>query len=189
MGICLYYTARAAGPAGIERALDAMVDAAARRGWQSTRFANDHATLSREIDDQQSEYSGPTTGVEVIVHEMCDPWRLEFDRDGLAQDFVKTQFAGADIHVEIVAALREIEPRLASLTVFDDGEYWASGDRARLTAHIESLDASLAEHLRSDAELMGPVKLPDGRILDLIKVPGEARSEARSESKPWWRFW
>ena len=82
-------------------------------------------------DEQGWDYTGPTRGIVLYPHENSEPLRLEFDRDLIVQEFIKTQFAPAEIHVKIVGFLKKIAPHFEALTVEDEGEYWDTGGGGR----------------------------------------------------------
>ncbi len=185
MGITIHFTGRVADPSRIDEVIDAAVVAAELRGWKAERFAKETGTLQRSANGRQWEYTRPTKGVVVTPHEWCEPLWLEFDRDGVVQDFVKTQYAGVDTHVADVGLLRELQSRLESLEIADEGEYWETGDRHRVARLIAECDEQLARHLRDDGRLRGPIRLADGRIVDLVEVgAGEV-----APPRPWWKFW
>ena len=185
MGVPIHFAGRVADPSRVDEVIDAAVVAAELRGWAAQRFAKETATVQRNANDRQWEYSGPTKGVVFTPHEWCEPLCLEFDRDGVVQDFVKTQYAGVDTHVAVVGLLRELMPSLDSLEIADEGEYWDTGDRQRLARLIAECDEQLAQHLRGNPGLRGPIRLDDGRIIDLV----EARIDEVASTKPWWKVW
>ena len=66
---------------------------------------------------------------------MCEPFYIQFGDDLFLQNYVKTQFAGVDVHIAIV----KLRPMIINTIV-------AKNPRARAR-----------------------VKMPDGRIIDLIQ--------------------
>jgi len=122
----------------------------------------------RVRDEQDWDYDGPTSGIEILPHERCDPLRLEFDVDLYVQEYTKTQFAGPGVHREVVALLRELAPHFAMLQVDDEGEYWDTNDAALLTKHIETCNRALADELREHPGAQGPVQIAVGRWVDII---------------------
>jgi hypothetical protein len=185
MGITIHYRGRVADVSHIDVAVDTAVAAAERRGWAARRFANARATVPRTSPEREWEYAGPTRGVVITPHEQSEPLCLEFDGDGVVEDFCKTHFAGADTHMAVIELLRELQPALESLEVVDEGEYWETSDRTRLTRLLDDCNEQLAHHLRSNPNVRGPVRLENGRMVDLIEI---AEPDA-TPPKPWWRFW
>ena len=84
------------------------------------------------------------------------------------QKFVKTQFAGAAIAIAVIELFRRVEPFFDSLKIEDEGEFWDTSDESILSAHIGRSAKVLAEMLARDPKSKGPVRLPDGRIVDYM---------------------
>jgi len=100
---------------------------------------------------------------------MCEPIHLEFGNDLFCQDFVKTQFAGPEVHVQIIELFKRLEPHFKTLKIEDEGEYWETADRKRLQQNMDTVDRMIREAKAKNPAVRGPVKLPDGRIVDLIQ--------------------
>lgn len=156
-------------PLGYEAALSTAASFAASRGWPTEYFNYAHAKLSRVRNEQDWDYEGPTKGIELQPHPSSEPIRLEFDDDLYLQEYTKTQFAPQSVHEELVNLLDQLRPYFEELTVIDEGEYYETRDSALLRKHREACFELLDEHLASDPTLRGPVRLPSGRIADLIR--------------------
>jgi hypothetical protein len=168
MGVTIHLEGKLKDHASLE-ALVRAADAFARaRGWRVAAISEMEAHLARVRDEQDWDYEGPTSGIEILPHERCDPLRLEFDADLYIQEYTKTQFAGPSVHQEVIALLREIAPRFETLYVDDEGEYWDTGDAALLTKHIETCNRALADELRRHPRAEGPVQIAAGRWVDII---------------------
>lgn len=139
------------------------------RGWFTEDIESDEARLTRWQDEGgKSEYLGPTKGIVVYVAEDCEPVRFEFDSQLYMQDWVKTQFAGASAHVQVVGLLRAVEPHFRKLVVEDEGEFWETGRREVLDNHIEACNRTIEEIASEKAGSQIKVRTPTGRIVDLI---------------------
>jgi hypothetical protein len=121
------------------------------------------------IGEKERTYRGSLQGIVILAHEMCEPIYLQFGTDLYFQDFVKTQFAGARVHVQIVELLRKLKPFLADLSVDDEGEYWRGSNREKLDEHIAFTNKVLEKMRASSPAARGPLKIESGRIVDLIK--------------------
>jgi len=95
--------------------------------------------------------------------------RLEFDEDLYVQEYTKTQFAGPEIHIAVVTLLRTLEPLFEKLGVIDESEYWETGDAQNLQAQFDRCNEAIAEELAKDPEAKYKLKLPDGRIIDIMR--------------------
>ena len=85
------------------------------------------------------------------------------------QDYIKTQFAPAEIHIRVVRLLKEIAPQFVNLTVEDEGEFWESESRDVLAGHLDACFRAINDQLISRSDVQGPVRLANGRIADLVE--------------------
>ena len=95
--------------------------------------------------------------------------------------FCKTQFSSVDVHIEVCNLLRLVQPYMAEWEVFDEGNYWESGDRAELEGQLGHM-AALIDHMSSE---LGHEALEDvlGR-----KVGGKIEvGKEIAEKPPVWR--
>src|SRR3974390_17115 len=99
------------------------------RTVESRALVNAWLTLSIETDPL-------TKGILVYINEDCDPVRLEFDPQLRIDEFVKTQFAGARVHRQIIGLFRELQPYFLRLNVDDEGEYWETQNEKALEKNI-----------------------------------------------------
>ena len=97
----------------------------------------------------------------------CEPIKLEFDNDLYIQEWTKTQFAGAEIHLTVCDFLHAIEPYFETLKVNDEAEYWDTGDIKLLKQHLANCDRFIEEHLQEHPPAKVKVKEPTGRIVDM----------------------
>jgi len=111
----------------------------------------------------------PVKGIKIILDDNCDPLFLEFDENLYIQEFVKTQFVGAEAHIVLIDLLRSFEKFFVSFIVEDEAEYWDTSDKGLLEQHIAKVDSLIEEQLKSNPKLSGPVRSPYGRIIDLIE--------------------
>ncbi|HUN88048.1 MAG TPA: hypothetical protein VMU28_04630 [Terriglobales bacterium] len=137
--------------------------------WLTEPIENPETELLRiDEDEKESTYVGPTKGLVVYPHEDCEPVRLEFDRELGVQEFTKTQFAGAAIHIKVVEFLRKLEPYFDSFHVEDEGEFWNTSDETILQDHLTRTAQLIEEYRAKDPRNEVKVRTPDGRIADLI---------------------
>ena len=167
MGITIHFDGGLHDEAAFKHVIGAAQILAEREGWRWETIDASAVTLKRVRDERVWDYTGPTRGIVLYPHENSEPLRLEFDRDLIVQEFIKTQFAPAEIHVKIVGFLKEIVPHFEALTVEDEGEYWDTGGLDVLENHRQAIFRALSDELSASADLVGPVRLRSGRIADL----------------------
>lgn len=144
------------------------------------RFANDHSwpfteipekvrTLMRVWNETDWDYTGSTSGIEIYPHEACDPFRLEFDGDCYIQEYVKTQFAPIQIHIDLIDLLERLRSTFLSLEVVDESDFWEIRNVTSLEAHFSRFFEVMNEEKKKNPRLSGPSRLNNGRIADLLE--------------------
>ena len=73
------------------------------------------------------------------------------------------------MHIEIIRLFDTLKPTLKSLALKDDGEYWEKRDPLVLENHLNEVRDSLRQMKREEPAMYGPVKLKNGRIVDMIR--------------------
>jgi hypothetical protein len=168
MGVTIHFEGRLRDENSYERIADIARNYAARHHWQINRIVEAEVTLQRVQNDEPWDYVGPSRGLILRPHENCDPFRLEFDRDLYVQEFVKTQFAPIEIHFRVIELLRQLAPEFEILKVEDEGEFWDTEDASILSHRIQECMDFLEDELKNRPGATGPVRMPDGRIVDYI---------------------
>jgi hypothetical protein len=168
MGVTIHYEGRLSSEAAYQDLVGLVSSLAEAEGWQTEPIASGEVTLMRARDEKDWDYTGPVKGIVVILHEDCDPVRLEFDRDLYLQEFTKTQFAGVQIHIDVLKLLKAIQPFFRNLKVEDEGEWWETEDIQILTEHFAKAQKAIEVELRKTPSAQMKVKNPSGRIMDLI---------------------
>src|SRR5262245_1067510 len=166
-GVTVHYQGKAKDAAAVAKVLAAARSVASEHSWEVREASVTNASVPRVVAGKERPYQGPLTGVAIYPHPMCEPIYIRFGTDLFMRDYVKTQFAGPDVHVEVVGLLRKLKPLLADLQVQDEGEYWETGDRAKLATHIATVNAMIESIRKSRPGAKGPVKIGD-RIIDLM---------------------
>jgi len=174
MGVTIHCQGKLRDAAGYDSLIQIAQQHAISKEWLTEPIANTEVKLLRVDDNEQGwDYVGPTKGIAIYPHEDCEPIRLEFDRDLYIQEYAKTQFAGATIHVRVVQLLRKLEPYFNRLVVEDEGEYWNLEDEGVLVDHIRTVDRVIDEYRQKDPRTEVKIKTPSGRILDLVNYDQE----------------
>ena len=146
--------------------------------WQCevVDISSDKQKLIRVRDGEVCIYESPVTGAMLMPHPDADPLVLEFDRDLYVQHFCKTQFAPAQVHVEIIEMLQELAPLFEHFAVHDEGGYWGSGDRQ----HLE-------QQLALGLDLINKIAAHDGALIaplleDLLDRPDRLKHPRYSKN-------
>jgi hypothetical protein len=168
MGVTIHFEGSLHDQARFAQVVGAAKSLAECEGWGWEAIEEKVVTLKRVLNEQARDYTGPTRGIVLYPHENSEPLRLEFDGDLFVQEFIKTQFAPVQIHVQIVRFLKDIAPHFKAFTVCDEGEYWETEAVEVLENHRRTISQLLREQLAARPDLVGPVALPTGRIADLM---------------------
>ncbi|WP_027167147.1 hypothetical protein [Mesorhizobium sp. WSM3224] len=178
MGVTIHFEGQLPGEEEYVALLREVEAFAVTRGWPVRKIEEAEIALSRVIDERSVDYLGPVIGIKVLPHPRSDPLPFEFDRHLFMQQYCKTQFAGSDVHIEVIELLRKVAPLFRELDVFDEGGYWESGDRSVLQGNLDIVEAMIADAIRKDPTARGPLRLESGRVVDLVS---DRQSESRND--------
>ena len=176
MGVTVHYEGCLRSPLLVEELINTATRYADSHRWPIRRIDGDATDLLRIIDEKEYYYSGPVCGVELRPHADAEPLKFEFDDEMFLQNFCKTQFAGAEIHIAVIQLLDQIGPYFVELRVEDEGGYWSSRDEARLRQHLDTVNRMLTEIKDRDPDAEGPIYTESGRIID-VWSSDEAKAE------------
>lgn len=115
------------------------------------------------------ELRGADKGIKIQPDENSDPLWLEFDKNNYIQEYCKTQFAGIDVHVQIISLLKEIQPHFTELQVKDESEYWETENKSLLQESLDNYFDAEEKAKTENPKLSGPFRLKNGRIIDLME--------------------
>jgi hypothetical protein len=168
MGVTIHFEGKLKSDFEYEKImLDAKAFAEANQ-MEHAFFAEEEKLLLRHKEGEEWDYSGPTKGIRIQPHDNTDPLLLEFDENNYIQEYCKTQFAPIEIHIQLIEFLKSVEKYFDSLKVYDEGEYWQTGDAAILQHRIETCFYQIETLKQNDHTLDGPYKTKYDRIVDLL---------------------
>lgn len=168
MGVTIHFEGQLIDEDAYQELMALISSTAKVEGWRTEPIESRETKLLPVRNEQDWDYTGPVKGIEVCLHEDCDPVRLEFDRDLYLQEFTKTQFAGADWHLKVVGLLRAIQPYFRELKVDDEGEFWDTGNRTILENHLRASQEAIERTSREHPGARIKVRALDGKLIDLI---------------------
>ena len=168
MGVTIHFFGQLKNTESLEKVISVAREFAEGKRCEVSSLDCDNKHLIRVKDGEQCDYEGPVRGIQFHPDENCDPFVLEFDKDLYIQNFCKTQFAGISTHVEVIQLLRDIEPYFETFEVMDEGDFWKTSDISVLEQKFEAFFAAAERMVKENPKLKGPIRLANGRILDLI---------------------
>ena len=168
MGVTVHFEGQLLNQENYGMLITVVRDFAKKNRWLTEPIKAENVILKRVQNEKDSNYEGPVKGIVIYPHEDCDPLRFEFDRDLYVQEYVKTQFAGTAIHEAVIRLLQLVRQYFKSLEVFDEGEFWETQDHKILEKNFQSFYHALDDELKKYPKAKVKVKLPSGRIVDLM---------------------
>jgi len=168
MGITIHYRGKLDDLARLENLCNELADIAEWMGWKSQRLDDDWS----ELPDARLVYGSDITeikgnlalkGIMIEPEAKLEDIEFYFDCDGnlrsimntvlicegslkpeAAWNFVKTQFAGPDIHIWVIGLFKHVKKHyMSKLEVVDDGEYWETGNRKTLEQKMRFIDSKI----------------------------------------------
>ena len=110
----------------------------------------------------------PRPRLTIFPHPDCEPLTFDPDENGLLENWVKTQFAGPEIHIQILDFLAQLAPYFGNLIVEDEAEYWESRNREILEGHMNQINEILRDMQQEKPAARIQVRSSTGRIVDII---------------------
>lgn len=116
-----------------------------KKEWEYTLFKNQKNILFRVKDGKINTEDFIAKGIHILSEEHCEPILMEFDDDLYFHSSCKTQFAGVEIHQQIIDFLRKIEPYFENFEVIDEADYWQTNDEDLLKSKMDFLQKAIEE--------------------------------------------
>lgn len=150
MGVTIYYKGKLDSVKDIASFCDELEDIAKSMQWKHSVF--------REFDNKDKV---PLKGLIISPHPDSESLQFMTDQLGFLRNafsfrfrepddsltfsnFIKTQFAPVDIHIAIVKLLKYVQKKyISNLEVYDDGQYWETGDAGILEKKINFLNSAM----------------------------------------------
>jgi hypothetical protein len=168
-GVTIHYEGYATSTNAVGLVISIATAFAKNHDWAVKDVSVEKGKLERVIDEKNKDYEGRVTGIILYPGKNCEPLCFQFGYDLFMQDYTKTQFAGAALHVDIIALLDELKPQFRKFVIEDEGEYWETRDRAKLENHIATVNRMIGEIKKQKPKANGPVFLPSGRVVDVLE--------------------
>jgi hypothetical protein len=126
-----------------------MEDIAKSMGWK-------HSVFDFDLKDKE-----PIKGIIIQPHPKSESLQFITDQQGNLRNafamefavndqeltylnFIKTQFAPVEIHIAVIKLLKYIQKKyISNLDVYDEGDYWQTGDEKILKGKIDFLNGAI----------------------------------------------
>jgi len=147
MGVTIHYKGKLNSADELDSFCEEMEDIAKSMGWKYSAF---------DFNEKDRE---PLKGLIIGPHQKSEPLPFMVDKKGFLRNpfmleiskgddeytwfnHIKTQFAPVEIHVAVIKLLKYIQQKyISNLDVYDEGEYWQTGDEKILKRKIDFLNS------------------------------------------------
>ena len=150
MGVTIHYKGKLNSIGVIDSFCEEMEDIAKSMGWKHTvidKFDNNDKTPVKGIIIQPHPKSESLQLITDQQGNLRNVFAFEFageDSDLTYLNFIKTQFAPVEIHIAVIKLLKYIQQKyISNLDVYDEGEYWQTGDEKILKGKIDFLNKAM----------------------------------------------
>lgn len=156
MGLCIHFTGSLNNKNQIEDLIDEVEDICKSMDWKYTILRenwNEHDKNLTALENRRFK------GITFKPHPESENLTIFFDRIGrIASNteiffgektkpnyqFIKTQFAGTDVHIGVIQFLRYIKKKyIANLVVIDEANYWETNDRNKVDNYINIVNKGI----------------------------------------------
>jgi hypothetical protein len=128
MGITIHFEGKLKRGQDLSAVLEHARLFAKNRVWTYVNVPEEVRSLLRVRNDEDWDYVGLTSGIEIYTDEACESLRLESDADGYIQEYVKTQFSPIEVYIAIIDLLKDLQQFFIDLEVVDESDYWETND-------------------------------------------------------------
>jgi hypothetical protein len=164
MGVTLYYHGTLRKPQDVHDLVTELTDIATANHWKYHILDDPWdapVDLRLEHEEGKASFIGNAglKGIILVTHPECEGVHLLFDKDGVLRSlltmteppakrdslgFTKTQFAGVDVHIELVHLLEHIGNKyMKDWHLEDDCGYIKHRDRERALAVFHTIDDAI----------------------------------------------
>ena len=150
MGVTIHYKGKLNSANDIDSFCEEMEDIAISMGWKHTlidKFDNNDKTPVKGIIIRPHEKSESLQLITDQHGNLRNVFAFEFageDSDLTYLNFIKTQFAPVEIHIAVIKLLKYIQKKyISNLDVYDEGDYWQTGDEKILKGKNDFLNEAI----------------------------------------------
>jgi hypothetical protein len=169
MGVSIHYSGQLKSASLLPALTEELEDIAKILEWNYNTFLKSYPNNNFLESDNNKDYgivvSPPGCEPVVLVFDYAGhiytPWlKPHFDDKYYTHNIsTKTQFAGTEVHIQVIELLRHFDKKyLTNFKLIDEGSYWETKDKAFLASKINFINdkiKSLSEGLTNTAMLDG----------------------------------
>lgn len=170
MGITIHYKGKLNSVDDIGSFCEEMEDITKSMDWKCSTF------------DFDNKSKVPLKGVIIGPHEKSEPLPFMVDKNGFLRNpfmleiskdndeftwfnHIKTQFAPIEIHIAVIKLLKYIQQKyISNLDVYDEGDYWQTGDENILKGKIDFLNSAMDQL----EDVLNSIELKEGSTAESV---------------------
>jgi hypothetical protein len=170
MGITIHYKGKLNSADDIDPFCKEMEDIAKSMEWKCNSF---------DFDEKDKT---PVKGLFIGPHPKAEMLQLMFDKSGFLRNALmfehfphddeitylnhtKTQFAPVEIHVAVIKLLKYIRQKyISNFDVYDEGDYWQTGDEKILKEKIDFLNGAI-NHM---SDVLNSIKFEENETAESV---------------------
>ncbi len=142
-----------------------IVNYANKKNWQYAYIVNEMKVIEGSDLDDIPSYIGPTRGIVLYPHHLCDWLYFEFDGNLHIISTINSVYAPPEIHISIIELLCLLELNFKEFSVIDTTRYYDRRDKNILIRKL-SEHRQIKEDLREGQGGYGPSRGKNGKISD-----------------------
>jgi hypothetical protein len=149
MGVTIHYKGKLNSANDIDSFCEEMEDISRSMDWKYSAF---------DFNEKDRE---PLKGLIIGPHEKSEPLPFMIDKNGFLRNpfmlefskgddeftwfnHIKTQFAPIENHIAVIKLLKYLQKKyISNLDVYDEGDYWQTGDEKILKGKIDFLNGAI----------------------------------------------
>jgi hypothetical protein len=150
MGVTIHYKGKLNSNDELDSFCEEMEDIAKSMGWKHTvidKFDTNDKTPVKGIIIRPHEKSESLQLISDQLGNLRNVFAFEFageDSELTYMNFIKTQFAPVEIHIAVIKLLKYIQQKyISNLDVYDEGDYWQTGNEKILKGKIDFLNGAI----------------------------------------------
>jgi hypothetical protein len=167
-GVTINYEGQIKKKYNVNQIIEKAKEISSENKWKFKTYENKDTLSSWWIGDNETKYRSALRGIIIQPDSLCEPLNIIVDDSSRMQDFIKTQFAGPEIHVKVIKLLEALKPFFDKFKIEDEGGYVPFHNQKKLEENMNKSMKMIQAAKAMKPKAKCPYILPSGRIVDII---------------------